>query len=92
MKIVRFCIVLVLLSSCKKNYNCECKTIVNYWGGSENFISSAQPLEKRYTKKQAQAICEREGTAIDQTYNNVFSNNGAWSTNGVYARTTCNLK
>jgi hypothetical protein len=80
---------LLVLSSCKKNYKCSCRTVVNYWGGSETFTSEAKPMEKRLTKDQAEAVCDREATALDEVYKNFLSNNGAWSTNGAYARSTC---
>ncbi len=75
--------------SCKKNFTCACKTTVNYTGGSEVFVSSAGSFERSFTKKQAKAVCDREATSIDKTYNNFFTNNGSWSSNGVYAKSSC---
>jgi len=89
---VSFGILVLLMCSCKKDLTCVCKTTVNYSGGSEVFNSSPGPLERRFTKKQAKAVCDREATAIDQTYNNAFSNNGSWSSNGVYAKSSCVVK
>lgn len=92
MRIVSFCILIFLICSCKKNFTCACKTTVIYAGGSEVFNSSVGSFERRFTKKQAKAVCDREATAIDQTYNNAISNNGSWSTNGVYAKSSCVVK
>ena len=92
---MRFAIIifaLVLSCSCKKNRMCTCNTLVNYPGGSENFTSGPKPLEKRLTTKQAETICKREASAVDKTYSNGFTNNGNLPANGVYSRTTCDLK
>jgi hypothetical protein len=92
MKYLAIIITVLLLSSCKKNYNCNCRTVFNYSGGSETFVSSQRPLEKRYTKKQAKAICDAEAAAMEKTANNWWTNNGSWQSGGVYARSTCLLE
>jgi hypothetical protein len=89
MRIVCAIFLIAILSSCKKNYNCACRTVFNYPGGSEIIESSQKPLEKRLTKKQAKAICDSEAAALEKTFNNWWTNNGAWQSGGVYARSSC---
>lgn len=83
---------ILILSSCKKDYNCSCRSVFNYPGGSETFLSSQKPLEKRLTKKQAQAICDSEAAALEKTLNNWWTNNGTWASGGTYARSSCKLE
>ena len=92
MKKILLALMVIMIFACSKKRNCSCKTTFNYAGGSETIYSNSGPIEARLTKKQAKAVCDREATAIDKTYNNWYTNNGNWQSNGVYPTTYCTLK
>lgn len=92
MKNVIFLLLLVNLStSCKKYYNCDCQTTIHFSSNNQVINSEVKPLKAKYSKKEATAICNREASALDKTYNNVITYNGAYSSNGYYSRSVCTI-
>lgn len=89
MRVILAIFLVIVFSSCKKSYKCSCRTVFNYSGGTETFLSTEKPIEKKLTEKQAKAVCDSEATALENTFNSWWTNNGTWSSGGAYARSTC---
>ncbi|HRH10705.1 MAG TPA: hypothetical protein PLU73_04285 [Bacteroidia bacterium] len=81
-----------VLFSCGKKYSCSCYTNVNFNSGSSVFSSAkSSPINEKTTKKQAQAICDREAANLDETYKNIFTNNGS-SKAFASSKTNCTVQ
>ena len=78
MKYVFICVAFLTLISCKKEHSCRCSVTVNYPSGKENFNSKTVMLAEKCTKDQAKSICNAEELNLEVTYQNIFSNNGAY--------------
>lgn len=96
-KIFLALLVITLSTSCKKKYNCVCKTTYlytsSYYGPGQNtFVSQTIPMNEKMTKKQAQSVCDHEAKTIDETSYNLITGNGAYSSGGSSATTSCLLK
>lgn len=83
---------MILFASCGKKYNCHCNSTLNFNSGGTVFCTSdSSPMNEKMTKKQAQAVCDREASNIHETYKNIFSNNGS-STSFGSSKTNCTLQ
>ena len=84
------------LSSCKKNYTCECVTTENTGRRGFTTIStynnSTTPYKEKMTKNQAEAACKHEEEAITSSYKNWRTENGTTADPDANASTSCNLK
>ncbi len=81
------------LSACKKKYNCSCTTTVYYVYNQQSYVvSDTKPMDKKLSKKEASAVCDHEAKNINDTYTNLFTNNGNQSSNSTRANTSCVLK
>jgi hypothetical protein len=85
-------LVLIAFGSCKKKYNCRCGTTVLFNNGQDQYLSKNVQISEKLTEKQAQSICLREADDINTTYNNLITNNGNQSANGVTAKTNCSVE
>jgi hypothetical protein len=76
-------VILISLSSCKKNYTCSCTTYLTYKTNSGNFNTQSFPGDKaeykeKFTKKQAKSACEHMATAVQTNIKNSFTDNGRY--------------
>lgn len=79
-KLFIFSCVLFFVCSCKKQYNCYCKTVVNYPNGSQSTSSTqSKAISTKMKKKQAQAVCDQEAISINSTLVNFYSSNGTYN-------------
>ena len=49
-------------------------------------------MDKKMTKKQAQAVCDHEEASVNSTHTNYITNSGNWSSNGITANTICSIE
>lgn len=61
--------------SCKKYYNCRCNTTVLYKNGQDTYTSKNEKIKSKMTEKQATDVCKKEAKTINQTYQNLLTNN-----------------
>lgn len=84
------------LSSCKKNYTCDCVTTENK--GRRGFVmnstykNTSTSYTEKMTKKQAKSACKHEEEAITSSYKNWRTENGTTADPDANASTSCNLK
>lgn len=81
--IITFSVLIILLSSCKKNYVCNCITYVTYKTSSGYFNTKSYPGDKtkyneKLTEKQARSACSHMETAIQSNITNWFTYNGKY--------------
>jgi hypothetical protein len=91
-RIVFILIAFMLLTSCRKKYNCFCNTTIQFNMGQDYYTSRNTPISEKMTKKQAQAVCDHEADDINQMYTNYWTNSGNYSANGTTFYTQCILQ
>ena len=80
--------------SCHKTYTCSCRTVLNEPGySSSTYRDDASPYTESMSKSEARAACNDKKASLDESYKNLFTNNGlSPNSNSVTATTTCDLK
>lgn len=97
MKKVTTVIVLIIATSffsCDKTYTCSCRTVVNQPGySSSTYRDDASPYSASMSKSEAQAACDDKKASLNESYNNLITNNGlSANSNSISAATFCDLK
>jgi len=93
-KILLFNLLLIVFTSCKKNYNCLCNTDVVFGNGNGQafYGSNNKPITAKMNKKQAQAVCDQEAENITATYKDFWANNSATAGDKTTFSTMCSVQ
>ena len=80
--------------SCDKTYTCSCRTVLNQPGySSSTYRDDASPYSASMSKSEAQAACDDKKASLNESYNNLITNNGlSANSNSISAATFCELK
>lgn len=81
----------LLVVACKKEYTCKCTTTVSYTGHNDIYSSKTTKFSEKMKKEEAQAICNHEGTNINTSYYNAFTEGGTFPINTSF-KTSCTLQ
>lgn len=90
----------LLFVSCKKNYTCECSSVITLYYESDKkfhtdppYNNHTAPYSEKMKKKQAIAACEHEQRVTQSNLVNAFTANGRDPFRaGESVVTTCKLK
>jgi len=88
-------VLMFLLISCKKEHTCDCITthVDNASGAiTKEIKSTSKVYSEKMTEKQAKAACNHEAEAVNSSYENYWSNNGAVVDPSFSTSTNCQLK
>ncbi len=91
-------LVMLLLSSCKKIYTCECTTNYTYKSSSGSLFTVAYPGEtmeysEKMKEKQAKAACAHEVPTIESDFTKFITDNGRVPMeSGEKVVTDCSIK
>ncbi len=84
--------ILFCLFSCKKYYNCRCNTTLIFTNSQDGYSSKNEKMKSKMTEKQATDVCKKEAKTINQTNQNLLTNNGNYSGNTIVASTVCSIE
>ena len=87
---------ILVMSACKKQYTCECRTTFRINDGTSTytfyFENDPKPYDKKLKLKQAEAACAHEGQTVESAILNNITGNGAVPMPSGWALfTTCDL-
>lgn len=76
-------LVIVMLSSCKKNYTCLCNTEIIFESSTtgltaKNFSAGLEAFDEKLSKKQAKAACNHMEGVVQTNVTNWYTVNGKY--------------
>lgn len=94
--LIVFCI--IITTSCKKSYVCECTTsytflLTNGGTATNKFDADEKAYDKKLTKSKAETACIHQRNQIEASFTEAITNNGANPLQkGEKVSTECSIK
>lgn len=90
--IVLSALTIASLSSCKKQYSCECKSTYSISGGSSQVDTQIHTYSEKMKEKQAESACDDTESKLTKTNNDYANDVTYFSGETVSAKTLCEVK